>query len=1232
MFRRFAWLLLVLSIGAISDSRVRAADGNRLTYLQEPLNPYYPHVDLPRLTTPQWCGKEGVRAVVVLAIDDMRESAKYEQFLRPILDRLKQIDGRAPVSIMTNQVDPHDPQLASWLAEGLSLETHTTGHPCPLLADNDLAKARRTYEDCVDLLASVPGNRPGAFRMPCCDSRNTPSPRFWTEIFNQQTAKGNYLELDSSVFTVFTSADRTLPNDLVTDDAGRPRFRKYLPFPSFVNTIENYPYPYMIGKKCWEFPCTVPSDWEAQNLHQPFNPETVADMKAALDAVVLKQGVMNIVFHPWGWIRAEQMVEFIEYSQEKYGEQVLFLNFREALDRLNANVLGGRSLRENPETDVFLLDVDNDALQDVVIVEKDIAITRHWDAKQQQWRETRQAWPYTLERFTLHLSDYVASCLALSPASGFHRLQWSNRGWNELMLLWKDEQVPDKWRAILKQPGGLDDFQVRDIDRDGRAEVLLCKDGMSLVLTMSADGSELRALPWALPSDVALSRRNGADAGLRFVDVDEDGFDDCVFSDIRRYSVHLFESMATGWSRKSLDVLRADTNNNGAVTIPPFVLPDGSNHGVWAHSGHFWLQNESTNRLDDGVARVSFRELLGPMYEEPNPKWGGWGRPRSPESARATMHVPAGYRVELVASEPLVDDPVAFDWGPDNRLWVVEMRDYPLGIDGQGKPGGRVKVLEDVNGDGRYDRATTFLDDLPFPTGIKVWRKGVIVSGAPEILYAEDTDGDQVADRRETLYRGFSKSNPQHRVNGLRLGLDGWLYLANGESNAEIVSEKTGKSVFVRNMDVKIEPDSGDIDVLTGSAQCLRSRDDWGNWFGNNNSEPLWQFVLEDRYLRRNKEARITARNKIVPAEPGASPVYPASATVERFNDFDRANRFTSACSPMIYRDRMLEDPHATYYFVCEPVHNLVHRATMTPDGVSYVGHRVPAEDRAEFFASDDNWCRPSMVRTGPDGAVWIADMYRLVIEHPEWIPMSWQQRLDLRAGEGMGRIYRVCPPGNAVEEGGKRPIPDFDKANTEELVELLRSPNGTVRDMAHALLLWQHDPKAVTLLRQVVRDRPTTTMTVHAMFLLHGWGALEVEDLIPILAHGDEHLVVNAMRLSESWLEQGGEAAQRLGNAMIQRQGLSPSVDLQLACSLGYWNDKKAAQVLAELAGAHAGDHFVRDAVKSSLTSQNVAEVVRLAGMWNERQHNGSAPGDATEALVDLLQQGIRLGDAACR
>ena len=160
-------------ITSLADAqKERNNDGNRLTYIDDFCNPYYPHRQFPKLITPQWVGEAGVEAVLTLGIDDMREVERYEAFLRPILDRLHDIYGYAPVSIVTNRIPPDHPHLQKWLAEGVTIEAHTADHPCPCLRDGDFEKAKSTYDLCVDQICKIPGNDPVAFRFPCCDSLN----------------------------------------------------------------------------------------------------------------------------------------------------------------------------------------------------------------------------------------------------------------------------------------------------------------------------------------------------------------------------------------------------------------------------------------------------------------------------------------------------------------------------------------------------------------------------------------------------------------------------------------------------------------------------------------------------------------------------------------------------------------------------------------------------------------------------------------------------------------------------------------------------------------------------------------------------------------------------------------------------------------------------------------------------------------------------------------------------
>jgi len=1222
MVHRSLLALILILLAARAD--VFAADGNRLCYL-DGSDPYYVSPTFPRLVTPQWVGEDGVEAVVILAIDDMRGHEKWEAFLRPILQRLKQIDGRAPVSVMTNQIDPKDAHLQKWLKEGLSLETHTLSHPCPLLKDGSLARAKADYDGCVDLLARVPNSRPVAFRMPCCDSLNTLSPRFFAEIFNRTTpltqtsprrgegmvTGGNFLAVDSSVFNIITANEPELPRELVLDREGREKFRKYVPSDrSFANTIEDYPYPYVINRLCWEFPCVTPSDWEASHLHKSNNPITVRDWKAALDVVVRKQGVFTMVFHPWGWIENRQIIDLIDHAVAKHGRRVKFLTFREALERLNKNLLAGQALRaaNGQDNGVRLLDLNNDGYVDVVVGNDMARQTRVWSPKTRAWVETD--FPVSLvdvdehgdrsdagARFGVLRPDGHASVL-LRNDSVVGAWHWQGRSWVEDRRLLEGLEIDG--RPVYTSRRGRDcGVRLRDLDRNGRCELIVGNEHQQAVFAWSRAKKTWQKLPFTLPPGTAIVDGQGKDAGLRFVDIDQDGRDDVISSNEGGYSLHLFTSMKKGWSREVLGGKRSDPN------ALPMIARKGTNNGAWFHSRTLWVQNENTALLKDLVDRRSFNDMLQSV--DPTAK--------TAEASLRCLRPRPGFVAELVVAEPLVQDPIAFAWGPDGKLWVVEMSDYPLGVDGKGGPGGRIKYLESTHGDGRYDKATLFLDKLSFPTGVVPWRKGVLVTCAPDILYAEDTDGDGKADRKVTLYTGLVPGNPQHRVNSLVWGLDNWIHCANGNSGGRVKSLKTGKEVDIRGRDFRIRPDDGGLEAETGETQYGRSRDDWDNWFGCNNSNPMWHFVLSDQYLRRNPHVAPPDPRVPVSVTPGAARVYPISRTQPRFNDPEALNHFTSACSVIVYRDDLFGPAFANNSFVSEPVHNLVHREVMSADGVTFKSRRAADEQESEFLASTDNWTRPTTIQTGPDGALWMADMYRYVIEHPEWIPIEWQRKLDLRAGSDLGRIYRVYPVGRKP-----RSIPRLDRLDTAGLVAALDSPSGWQRDLAQQMLLWRADQSAVAPLEKMASHSKRPLARLHALSTLDGLHALAAAMLRNALADPHAGVRRHAIRLCESQLAKSRD----LGVALVKlRADPDPQVRLQLAYTLGEWDDPRAGQALGRLAVQVAGDRYLTAAVLSSVNKKNLEQVL-LAAL--KEAGDGAPPAGLVENLLRLADA---LGDA---
>jgi len=604
--------------------------------------------------------------------------------------------------------------------------------------------------------------------------------------------------------------------------------------------------------------------------------------------------------------------------------------------------------------------------------------------------------------------------------------------------------------------------------------------------------------------------------------------------------------------------------------------------------------------------------------------------PKSPAEALKTMKPRPGFKIELMASEPLVKSPIAFAWGPDGKFWVVEMGDYPLGVDGKGKPGGRIKFLEKTkkkasrerkrpenapdDDDGPYDKATVFMDNLPFPTGVLPWGKGVLVTCAPDIFYAEDTDGDGKADKKVVLYTGFVEGNQQHRVNGLVWGLDNWIYGANGDSGGIIKSLKTGKKVNISGRDFKIKPDEGLIDAVTGQSQFGRCRDDWGNWFGCNNSNPLYHYVLEDHYLRRNPFLTFPNPKVNVSVTPGASRVYPISKTLPRFNDPAAANHFTSACSAIVYRDDLFGPEFANNTFVSEPVHNLIHREIMTSKGVTFTSKRAADEQQSEFLASTDNWFRPTMIQTGPDGALWVADMYRYVIEHPQWIPLEWQKKLDLRAGHDKGRIYRIYP-----DNQKPRPIPRLDKLSTKELVTALDSPSGWQRDMVQMMVVKDKErllkdvPASRLLLSTTFKNkRPQTRL--HAICIVDSQGEyLTLLLNLALLKSRDPHPGIR------------GYLPRLLGNTTLpfleeKKETLSilaketdPRIRIEAAYALGGVDDPEAGKLLGTLALKDHADPYLLAAIMSSVNRKN------LAPMMNEVLKSKRPPADVLGKLLLL-------------
>ncbi|MBV6501792.1 MAG: hypothetical protein CJBNEKGG_04311 [Prosthecobacter sp.] len=550
--------------------------------------------------------------------------------------------------------------------------------------------------------------------------------------------------------------------------------------------------------------------------------------------------------------------------------------------------------------------------------------------------------------------------------------------------------------------------------------------------------------------------------GAVFADLNEDGHVDLVVSNKEGYAVYLFnptEKKNVQWDRGWSNVLRE--GRPGDANSLPDLTGASFKDGVLITA--------------DGRTRLRRGDLL----RVPGPA------PLPPAEALKSMKVKPGWKIELIAHEPLVQDPVFIDWDEQGRAWVVEMGDYPFapgektndGKVGQDKVSdlqtGRVKILTDTDGDGRYDKASLFLDGLRHPTGLACWKGGVFISAIPDIFYAKDSDGDGRCDERESWFSGFTAGNPQHLVNGFCWGLDGWLYGANGDSGGDVVVVKTGEKIKLGTNDFRFHPVTGKFELEAGRSQYGKWRDDFGNWFGNNNSTIGWHYFLPMRWLEKHPD-RVTAKLREVTNDDKT--VHTLSPPVRRFNWASATNTLTSGCSPMPWFDGV----HHTL-LICEPANNLVHREVLDHSKLPISSHRHPDDAADEFLASTDNWSRPSMARPGPDGAIYVVDMYRLVLEHPEWIPADIAKGVDLRGGEDKGRIYRLSGPGTTASE----------VALLKDPVRALRSGHRWTRDTAQRLLLERQDKAAVPALMKNVNDAELPLATR----LQSAWTAALLED-----------------------------------------------------------------------------------------------------------------------------------------
>lgn len=629
-------LLLFVLLGVPIFAEDRA--GSRFAFLDE-RDPYYPGLATAKLTTPMWIGEEGVEAVVQLSIDDMgrinpafrlmsyaKSPQFYYQFLQPAIERLQRIDKRAPISIYTLQAQADDPWFQRLLKEGVSIEAHTFTHAVPYLrrdpstmSQESLEWCIRDFTDCVAGLTAALGGPPAAWRMPGSDARNTTSPRFYTEVFPRKTAAGDFLTMDSSIFGVLNSADASLPRDLVLDADGRERFQRFvtgIPFTKlYVNSVINHPYPYVINGLLWELPVTIPGDAHGVHAYGMGSPRVLEDWQRALDITMRKQGLYTLCFHPHGYSLPESIAGLVDYADRRYGRRVKFLNCREILERLTKHALGGTPLRSATGSDngVRLLDVNGDGYLDVVVGNSQRQLSRIWQPKEKRWNETPLPVAIVTGE-TTDLSTATGARFFTAGPDGRAGLAIANAQQRNVWHFEGDQWIRQKTalpaeadgEPLLTTRDGVDrGLRFRDINADGFSDLIVNNDTQNAVFLWQPAESTWQRAPFALPARNCLVNGAGIDQGLRFVDLDADGDDDIVLSNDREYWVRTFDGPAKGWST----LTRA-----GKATDPdaiPMITKQGELMGVWFHSGKMAQVNEFTAKgREDNLRYLDFKELL----------------------------------------------------------------------------------------------------------------------------------------------------------------------------------------------------------------------------------------------------------------------------------------------------------------------------------------------------------------------------------------------------------------------------------------------------------------------------------------------------------------------------------------------------------------------------------------------------------------------------------------------
>lgn len=559
----------------------------------------------------------------------------------------------------------------------------------------------------------------------------------------------------------------------------------------------------------------------------------------------------------------------------------------------------------------------------------------------------------------------------------------------------------------------------------------------------------------------------------------------------------------------------------------------------------------------------------GPLPETPD------SPARSAEEEAKTFQIEPGFEVQLVASEPMVESPVIIQFDEDGRLWVVEMRGYMNDFEGseEDQPVGSLAILEDTDGDGQMDKRTVYLDSLIMPRGLGLFKKGALIAENNALWITQDTDGDWQADSKILLDSTYAANGiPEHSDNGFARNVENWYYSAKS-----LLRYRFQEGEWIR-------------DTTEFRGQWGISQDDKGRLIYNYNWSQLHGDLVPANYLSRNKNHKpstgidhgLTIDRKVFPIR--SNPAVNRGYVPGTLDSAGRLLEFTSASAPTVYRSHLFPKEYLGNVFVMENAGNLVKRNVVTEKGILLEAH--DPNPGKEFFASTDERFRPVNATIGPDGGLYIADMYQGIVQHGSYMTPYLQEQTKKRGLDSpghMGRIWRVVPKGFDPSK-----FPKLSQASTAELVEYLSHSDGWYRDMAQRLLVEKNDPGSVNLLEDLVKNGKSELGRFHAIWTLEGMGKVNPELLLGVLKNGSDLLKTTALRQIEKPASSDPALLSRLERVISElAENPSEPLALQLALSADVMKGEARMNLLSGILEKYGTLALVRDAVLSSLEGQ---------------------------------------------